>query len=394
MATTGPGEGHVRINLGPSHPATHGVMHNIIDLNGERVVKSEQIIGYVHRCFEKLAEQYTYNQFLTCTDRMNYVSAPLNNTAWLCAVEKALGIIIPERAQHLRVIINELSRVCDHFVFLGVMGVDVGALTSFTWLYREREKFMQMLEKFVGARLTTSFGRVGGLQYDAYDGFETEVKALIKSFRKSQKEFEGLLLKNKIFMDRTIGVGQISSERALSYGYTGPNLRACGVEYDIRKKSPYLGYENFRFDIPVGENGDAYDRFLIRCAEITESLRIVEQAINNLPKGPVMTSDDKVALPKKEDVYTDMGSLIDHFKIMTEGIRLPAGEYYSSYEIANGEMGFYIVSTGDKVPYRVAVRRPCFWFYQSFSELIQGKLLSDVVVTMSSLNVIVGELDG
>lgn len=386
--------GHIKINLGPSHPATHGIMHNILELDGERVVASEQIIGYVHRSFEKLAEKYTYNQFLTCTDRMNYVSSPMNNIAWLTAVEKALNIEIPERAKYLRVIINEMTRVTDHFVFLGVMGVDTGALTGFTWLYREREKFMQLLEKFVGARLTTSFGRIGGLQCDAYDGFTADIKALIRSFRKTQKEFETLLAKNRIFMERTIGVAKISKERAIEYGYTGPNLRACGVDYDIRKQKPYLGYERFNFDIPVGVNGDAYDRFLIRCAEVWESLRIVEQALSDLPVGPVMTTEHKVGLPPKADVYTDMGSLIDHFKIMTEGVVLPVGEYWSSYEIANGEMGFYIVSTGEKFPWRVAVRRPCFWYYQSFGELIKGSLLSDVVVAMSSFNVIVGELDG
>ncbi len=386
--------GLMRINLGPSHPATHGILQNVMDLDGETIVKARPVIGYVHRSFEKLGEKYTYNQFLNCTDRMNYVSSPMNNIAWINAVEEMIGINVPSRAQVVRTIINELSRISDHIICNTVLGVDLGAFTGLLYLYHYREMFTNILEKMTGARLTTTFNRVGGLEMDIYDGFAADVKDFLKVFPKILKDFEGLLIHNRIFIDRTKGVGAIDKETALSYGYTGPNLRATGCDYDVRKAYPYLLYDQVDFDIPVGIDGSVYDRFLVRNEEMYQSMKIVSQLIDNIPAGPYRVEDYHYSLPPKKDVYEKMEELIYHFKIVMHGIQVPPGEFYSAAEIANGEMGFYIVSDGGKTPYRVHVRRPCFWYYQSFPELVEGSMLADAVAVMSSLNVIAGELDG
>lgn len=387
-------DGIMRINIGPSHPATHGILQNIIDINGETVIKAVPVIGFVHRTFEKMGESYTYNQFLNCTDRMNYVSAPMNNIAWTNAVEEMMGLQIPPRAQVVRTIINELSRITDHIICNGVLGVDVGAFTGLLYLYHYREMITAIQEKMTGARLTTTFTRVGGLEMDIYPGFADDVKAFIKGFPKILKDFEGLFIHNRIFMDRTRGVGAIDTATALSYGYTGPNLRATGCDYDVRKAYPYLVYDQVDFDIPVGVDGSAYDRFLVRNEEMHQSLRIVKQLIDNIPDGPFQLDDYHITLPPKPDVYTKMEELIYHFKIVMDGVIVPEGEFYSPAEAANGELGFHIVSDGGKSPYRVHVRRPCFWYYQSFPELVEGGMLSDLIAVMSSLNVIAGELDG
>jgi len=387
-------DGLMRLNLGPSHPATHGILQNIIDLEGETIIRARPVIGYVHRTFEKLGEKYTYNQFLNCTDRMNYVSSPMNNIAWIIAVEEMMGLKVPARAQAVRTIINELSRISDHIICNSVLGVDLGAFTGLLYLYHYREMFNTILEKMTGARLTTTFTRVGGLEMDIYDGFAKDVKEFLREFPKILKDFEGLLIHNRIFIDRTRGIGAIDTETALSYGYTGPNLRATGYNYDVRKAYPYLMYDQVKFDIPVGTDGSVYDRFLVRNEEMYQSMKIVEQLIDNIPDGPIRVDDYHYALPPKEDVYGKMEELIYHFKIVMHGIQAPPGEYYSAAEVANGEMGFYIVSDGGKSPYRVHVRRPCFWYYQSFPELVEGGLIADLVAIMSSLNVIAGELDG
>lgn len=386
--------GMMRLNLGPSHPATHGILQNIMDLDGETIVRVRPIIGYVHRTFEKMSESYTYNQFLNCTDRMNYVSSPMNNIAWINAVEEMLGLKVPARAQVVRTIINELSRITDHIVCNGVLGVDVGAFTGFLYLYHYREMINTILEKMTGARLTTTFTRVGGLEMDIYDGFADDVKNFIKEFPKILKDFEGLFVHNRIFIDRTKGIGAIDTETALSYGYTGPNLRATGCDFDVRKAYPYLVYDQVDFDIPVGVDGSVYDRFLVRQEEMHQSLRIVEQLVDNIPDGPYRVEDYHYSLPPKKDVYQNMEELIYHFKIVMHGIQVPPGEFYSSAEVANGELGFHIVSDGGKTPYRVHLRRPCFWYYQSFPELIEGSMIADSIAIMSSLNVIAGELDG
>lgn len=387
-------DGLMRVNLGPSHPATHGILQNIVDLDGEIIVRTRPVIGYVHRTFEKLGEHYGYNQFLTCVDRMNYLSSPLNNVGWTLAVEEIMGLKIPDRATVVRTIVSELSRISDHIICNGILGVDVGAFTGLLYLYHEREKIASILEKQTGARLTTSFTRVGGLEADIYKDFVADVKNFLKTFPKVLKDFNDLFVHNRIFIDRTRGIGGLSGEEALAWGFTGPNLRATGVEYDVRKTYPYLSYAQTDFDIPIGTDGSVYDRFLVRLEEMNQSLRIITQLIDNIPSGPFQVDDYHYVLPPKNEVYEKMEQLIYHFKIVMHGIKIPPGEFYSCTEVANGEFGFHIVSDGKEKPYRVHVRRPCFWYYQAFPELVEGGLLADAIATMSSLNVIAGELDG
>jgi NADH-quinone oxidoreductase subunit D len=381
------------LNLGPFHPVMHGVLHNIVTLEGERIVEVDPKIGYLHRAFEKLGEVYTYTQFLTCCDRMNYVSAPMNNVGWLVAVEEMIGLEVPPRAQYVRTIVVELSRIMDHLVSMGILGVDLGAFTGFLWFFEERERLYQILEKQTGARLTTTFGRVGGLARDVPLDFVDEVRSFVKRFPKTWTDFDNVLTRNRIFMDRTQGVGAISADKALAYGFTGPNLRACGVDYDLRKASPYMCYEDFDFEIPTGDQGDCWDRYTVRMREMLQSLRIIDQAVENIPEGPYRVEDPKVSLPDKKDVYTKMESMIHHFKLIMHGVRPPAGEFYRATEAANGELGFFIVSDGGSNPYRVHVRRPCFYYYSAIPELFIGGSISDAVAVISSLNVIAGELD-
>ncbi|EJO80031.1 NADH dehydrogenase (quinone) subunit D [Leptospira interrogans] len=386
-------EGHLLVNLGPSHPATHGILQNVIQIDGERIVEAESVIGYVHRCFEKLGEHYTYNQFLVCTDRMNYVSTPLNNIGWILAVEKMMQIEVPDRVTYVRMIISELSRIIDHIICTGILGVDLGAFSGMLHLFHHRENIYQIIEKLTGARLTTTFCRIGGLEKDIYPDFVKEVKLVCKGLKPAIEEFNSLLLKNKIFLGRTEGIGGISAENAIAYGYTGPNLRAAGVDWDVRKDEPYLFYDKVDFDIPIGEDGSVLHRSLVRMEEMRQSIRIIEQLVDGIPSGPWHADLPHAYLPEKHKVYNNMEELIYHFKIIMHGVKVPPGEYYMATEAANGELGFYIVSEGEKSPWRVHVRRPCFWYYQSFAELVRGGLLADSVATMSSLNVIAGELD-
>ncbi|WP_426473005.1 NADH-quinone oxidoreductase subunit D [Leptospira interrogans serovar Bataviae] len=386
-------EGHLLVNLGPSHPATHGILQNVIQIDGERIVEAESVIGYVHRCFEKLGERYTYNQFLVCTDRMNYVSTPLNNIGWILAVEKMMQIEVPDRVTYVRMIISELSRIIDHIICTGILGVDLGAFSGMLHLFHHRENIYQIIEKLTGARLTTTFCRIGGLEKDIYPDFVKEVKLVCKGLKPAIEEFNSLLLKNKISLGRTEGIGGISAENAIAYGYTGPNLRAAGVDWDVRKDEPYLFYDKVDFDVPIGEDGSVLHRSLVRMEEIRQSIRIIEQLVDGIPSGPWHADLPHAYLPEKHKVYNNMEELIYHFKIIMHGVKVPPGEYYMATEAANGELGFYIVSEGEKSPWRVHVRRPCFWYYQSFAELVRGGLLADSVATMSSLNVIAGELD-
>ncbi|MFO7767739.1 MAG: NADH-quinone oxidoreductase subunit D [bacterium] len=386
-------EDRVVMNLGPYHPAMHGVLHNIVTLEGEKIVEVDPHIGYLHRAFEKLGEVYSYTQFLTCVDRMNYVSAPMNNVGWLLAVEDMMGIEAPPRAQYVRTIIVELSRIMDHLVSMGILGVDLGAFTGFLWFFHERERLYQILEKQTGARLTTAFGRIGGLARDVPMDFVDDVRDFVQRFPDTWKDFDDVLSRNRIFMDRTQGVGAISAEKALDCGFTGPNLRAAGVPYDVRKDTPYMAYEDFDFQVPTGERGDTWDRYTVRMREMLESLKIVDQAVENIPEGPYRVEDPKVSLPEKKDTYTKMESMIHHFKLVMHGVRPPAGEFYSSSEAANGELGFFIVSDGGMNPYRVHVRRPCFYYYSAVPELLVGGTISDAIAVISSLNVIAGELD-
>jgi len=381
------------LNLGPTHPATHGIFQNVLKMDGEKIVSAEPTIGYIHRAFEKIAEHRPYNQITTLTDRLNYCSSPINNMGWHMTVEKLIGCELPKRAQYMRVIIMELSRIADHLVCDTVIGVDTGALTGFTYMFQERELIYELFEEVCGSRLTTNIGRIGGMERDFTPVFHSKLKTFLKEFPARFEEFNSMLERNRIFMDRCIGAGPISGERAMAYGFTGPNLRAAGVDYDVRVMSPYSSYEDFEFDIPVGLNGDTYDRFVVRQEEIRQSLRIVHQAYNNLPEGPYHADVPDFYLPEKPDVYTKMEALIYHFKVVMAEVPVPVGEVYHSVEGGNGELGFYLISDGGRQPYRLHFRRPCFIYYQAYPEMIQGSLLSDAILTMSSMNVIAGELD-
>lgn len=381
------------LNLGPTHPATHGIFQNVLKMDGEKIVSAEPTIGYIHRAFEKLAEHKPYNQVTPITDRLNYCSSPINNMGWHMTVEKLIGCELPKRAQYMRVIIMELARIADHLVCDTVIGVDTGALTGFTYMFQERERIYDLFEEVCGSRLTTNIGRIGGMERDFTPAFHTKLREFLKGFPARFEEFNGMLERNRIFMDRCIGAGPISGERAMAYGFTGPNLRAAGVDYDVRVMSPYSSYEDFDFDIPVGKNGDTYDRFVVRQEEIRQSLRIIHQAYNNLPEGPYHADVPDFYLPDKPDVYTKMEALIYHFKVVMAETPIPVGEVYHSVEGGNGELGFYLVSDGGRQPFRLHFRRPCFIYYQAYPEMIRGSLLSDAILTMSSMNVIAGELD-
>lgn len=382
------------LNFGPSHPATHGIFQNILQVDGERILSSEQTVGYIHRAFEKLAERRPYNQIRPITDRLNYCSSPINNIGWDLTVEKLIQCEVPKRVDYMRIIVMELSRIADHLVCNSVIGVDTGALTGFTYMFQEREKIYELLEEICGSRLTTNVGRVGGFDRDFSPTFHAKFKDFLKTFPKKFKQFDDLLSRNRIFMDRVKGAGPISGERALEYGFTGPNLRAAGVDYDVRVMSPYCSYNDFDFVVPVGDQGDTFDRFMVRQEEIRQSLYLIESAYNNLPIGPYHADVPEFYLPSKEDVYTKMEALIYHFKIVMGETPVPVGEVYHSVEGGNGELGFYLVSDGGRTPYRLHFRRPCFIYYQAYPEMITGGVLSDAVLTMSSLNVIAGELDG
>lgn len=382
------------LNLGPTHPATHGIFQNVLTMDGERILHSEQTVGYIHRAFEKIAERRNFTQITTLTDRLNYCSAPINNIGWHMTVEKLLGIEMPKRVDYMRVIMMELARIADHLVCNSVIALDTGALTGFTYVFQDRERIYDIYEQVCGARMTTNMGRIGGFERDFTPKFHELLKDFLKTFPARFQEFSNLVERNRIFMDRTIGAGPISAERALNYSFVGPNLRAAGVDYDVRVASPYSSYQDFDFNIPIGTAGDTYDRFMVRQHEIWESLKIINQAYNNLPEGDFHADVPKFFLPEKAEVYNNMEALIYHFKIVMGETDIPAGEVYHSVEGGNGELGFYLVSDGGRTPYRLHFRRPCFIYYQAYPEMIKGAVISDAIVTMSSMNVIAGELDG
>jgi NADH-quinone oxidoreductase subunit D len=381
------------LNLGPTHPATHGIFQNVLKMDGELILEAEPTIGYIHRAFEKLAERRPYNQITPITDRLNYCSAPINNIGWHMTVEKLLGTEIPKRVQYLRVIIMELARITDHLICNSVIGVDTGALTGFVYMFQQRELVYEIYEEICGARLTTNIGRIGGFERDFSPKAWEKIHKFLKEFPVILKEFENLLKRNRIFMDRTIAVGGITAERALNYSFSGPNLRAAGVDYDVRVAMPYSSYEDFDFIIPVGSNGDVYDRFMVRQEEMWQSLNIIKQAIDKLPDGPYHAAVPEFYLPPKEEVYNNMEALIYHFKIVMGETDVPKGEVYHCVEGGNGELGFYLISDGGRTPFRLQFRRPCFIYYQAYPEMIKGSMLSDAILTMSSMNVIAGELD-
>lgn len=387
------------LNLGPTHPATHGVFQNILELDGERIVSAEQTVGYIHRAFEKLAERRPLYQITTLTDRLNYCSSPINNMGWHLTCEKLLGVKTPKRVDYLRIIIMELSRISDHLICNSVVGVDSGAFTGFLYVMQYRELIYEIYEEVCGSRLTTNMGRIGGFERNFTDTAFQKIEKFLAEYPAVLKEFENLFNRNRIFMERTMGAGPISAERALNYGFTGPNLRAAGVDYDVRVHTPYSSYEDFEFDVPVGSTGDCYDRFLVRNGEMWQSLRIIEQAYRKVvdmkgAEAEVFHADAPAYyLPVKKDVYTKMEALIYHFKIVMGETEIPAGEVYSCVEGGNGELGFYLISDGGRTPYRLHFRRPCFIYYQAYSEITKGAMLSDAVIVMSSLNLIAGEMD-
>ncbi len=381
------------LNLGPTHPATHGIFQNVLKMDGEVIHEATSTIGYIHRAFEKIAERRPYAQITPLTDRLNYCSAPINNLGWHMAVEKLLGAKIPKRAEYHRVIIMELSRIADHIICNSVIGVDTGAMTGFLYIFQWREKIYEIFEDICGARLTTNIGRIGGFDQEWKKETWDKIHAFIKEFPAALQEFTNLLERNRIFMDRTIGCGPISAEKALSYGFTGPNLRATGIDYDVRVMNPYCSYEDFTFTVPVGTQGDTFDRFMVRQHEMWQSLEIIKQAINKMPEGAMHADLPEFFLPPKEQVYNNMEALIYHFKIVMGETDIPKGEIYHCIEAGNGELGFYLISDGGRTPYRLHFRRPCFIYYQAYAEMVKGIMLSDAIITMSSMNVIAGELD-
>jgi len=387
------------LNLGPTHPATHGVFQNIVELDGERILDAVPTVGFIHRAFEKIAERRPFYQITPLTDRMNYCSSPINNMGWHITCERFLGIQTPKRVDYLRIIIMELARISDHLICNSIVGVDSGAYTGFLYVMQMRELIYEIYEEICGSRLTTNIGRIGGFERNFTNTAFEKLEKFIKEWPGVLKEFENLFTRNRIFMERTIGCGPISAERAMNYGFTGPNLRAAGVDYDVRVHTPYSSYEDFTFTVPVGSTGDCYDRFLVRNQEMWQSLELIKQAYAKVQEfkgkdAEVYHADiPEYYLPEKKDVYTKMEALIYHFKIIMGEIPMPKGEIYSSVEGANGELGFYMISDGGRTPFRLHFRRPCFIYYQAYTELIKGGLLSDAIITMSSLNLIAGELD-
>jgi len=391
-----PQEELVTLNLGPTHPATHGVFQNVLQIDGERIVSGVSTIGYIHRAFEKIAEHRPYYQITPLTDRLNYCSSPINNMGWHMTVEKLLDIEIPKRVQYMRVIIMELARIADHIICNGILGVDTGAFSGFLYVMQEREFIYEIFEEICGARLTTNIGRIGGFERDFNAIAFDKIKAFVKRYPPILREFEELFNRNRIFIDRTSGVAAVDPETALSYSWSGPLLRATGIDYDVRAHEPYSSYEDFDFDIPVGENGDVYDRYMVRNEEMRQSIRIIAQALEKLenePKGVFHADVPEFYLPPKEMVYNNMEALIYHFKIVMGEIDPPKKEVYHAVEGANGELGFYLISDGGRSPYRLHFRRPSFINYQMYAPMSSGMLLSDAIINMSSLNVIAGELD-
>ncbi len=383
----------VPVNIGPAHPATHGTLRLFAKLDGETIVKMSPEIGYLHRGFEKHSETGSWTMVIPYTDRLNYCSAMLNNVAYCHGVEKMIGVEVPERTQVIRVIISELSRIIDHCVCLGAMLVDLGALTNFWYLFNLRERIYKIMEELCGARLTSTYVRIGGLAYDLTDTFVDDVRAILREIPKNVGDVLSLIKKNRIFLDRTTGVGVISKADALSYSWTGPCLRASGVAYDVRKSDPYLGYENYDFDVPTYDDGDVLSRALVRFDEMVQSMRIIEQGLDRLPGGPIFSDDKRVHMPDKDKVYGSIEGLMNHFVLVYDGIKVPKGEGYFPIEGANGELGFYMISDGSGRPYRMRCRPPCFTVFSALPKIAEGCMIADAVATLSSLNIIAGELD-
>ncbi|MDX2495964.1 MAG: NADH dehydrogenase (quinone) subunit D [Desulfuromusa sp.] len=383
------------INMGPQHPSTHGVLQLILELDGEIVVKATPHIGFLHRGIEKLSEHRTYHQIIPLTDRLDYLAPMSNNLGYVLAVEKLLGITdeIPERVQRIRVIMTELTRLKSHLVWLACHALDIGAMTVFLYCFRERECITDIYEKVSGARMTSNYFRVGGLADDLPDGLEGEIRTFAESIPAHVEEYEGLLTGNKIWQQRTIGVGKISAEAAIDIGITGPALRASGVDWDLRRDNPYSGYEDYSFEVPVRTGCDTFDRYKVRLDEMRQSALIVLQALDKLKPGPILADCPKVVLPPKQDVVNNIESLIHHFKIVTEGFKTEPGEIYQGIEAPKGELGFYLVADGSAYPFRMKIRPPSFVNLQGLPQMVEGKLLAEVIAVIGTLDIVLGEID-
>ena len=381
------------LNMGPSHPATHGVLRLVLELDGEIITKATPDLGYLHRGDEKIAENMQYNQFIPYTDRLDYLAPLANNVAYALAVEKLMGWELPPRGKALRVLCCEIARISAHLLGLGAFAMDTGAMTVFLYTFTEREKIYNLIEQLTGARFTTSYTRVGGQVRDMPDTFVAQLRQFLKEFVPNLDEIDNLLTRNRIFVDRTRGVGIISKEQAIAFGLSGPNLRGSGVDHDLRKKSPYLDYEKYDFEVAIGAKGDCYDRYLVRLEEMRQSVRILEQVLDHMPDGPINVVDGKNILPPKQAVLMKMEELIHHFMVVTQGIDAPSGEVYFGAENPKGELGFYINSKGGGVPHRLKIRAPSFVNLSILPSLLPGHMMSDVVAILGSLDFVMGECD-
>ena len=384
---------HMLINIGPQHPATHGVLRLVVELDGETVVRCTPHIGYLHSSFEKLGEYRGWNQIVPLTDRMDYLAPLIYNCAYAMAVEKLMGIEVTERCKVVRVILMELDRIFGHLLWLGTTAMDVGATTVFLYAFQERERIYRLHEDYTGARITTSATRIGGMMADLPKGWTDDLQRFVDTLPKTLDEIDALLTNNQIWISRLQNVGAIGPEEAINLGLSGPNLRASGVAYDVRKDKPYYDYETYDFDVPVGEHGDSYDRYLVRMEEVRQSLRILQQALDRLPDGSINVDDPRVILPGKTDAMSDMESMIHHFKVVMEGIKAPPGESWFGVEASKGELGMYVVSDGGSKPVRWRVRGPSFVNISALSRLVEGHLLSDVITVNASLDIVLGEID-
>jgi NADH-quinone oxidoreductase subunit D len=384
---------HMLINIGPQHPATHGVLRLVLELDGETVVRCIPHVGYLHCGFEKIGEYRQYNQIIPWTDREDYLNSIGNNVAFALGAERLFGVEITERCTVLRVIASELSRIMSHLVWAGTTSIDIGAFTPFLWMFEERENIYRLLEQWVGARLTTSATRVGGMAADIPDGWLDGLRGFVKRFPHTIDEADRMLTKNGIWVGRTVGIGVMTPDEAVNWGLTGPMLRASGVAYDVRKDFPYLGYETYDFDVPIGTHGDVYDRYLVRMEEMRQSVRIIEQAIARLPDGPVNIDDHRVILPPKSKTMSEMEVMIHHFKQVMEGPRPPIGECYVAVESPKGEKGYYMVSDGTSKPSRWRIRPPSFVNLAAIPKMVEGHLLSDVIAINASIDIVMGEID-
>lgn len=387
------GDSRVVVNIGPTHPAMHGALRMVAKLNGETIEKSYCEFGYTHRAKEKLAENRTFHQWIVYSDRLNYCSALINNVTYAMSVERLMGVEVPERAVWIRMMCCELARITDHLICIGINAVDIGAFSFFLYGFHQREEGYTLIEKLCGARLTTSYTRIGGLMADAPDGWEKELKAWIQRTRKVIDEMDRLLTGNKIWRQRTEGIGVFSKEQCLQYSFSGPNARASGIDLDLRRDQPSMFYKDIEFDVPIRQNGDVFDRYLVRLHEIKQSLNILAQCADRIKKGPVWSEDKRVRIPEKDVVHNTMEGLIHHFKFFMTGFDVPEGEAYTTFEAANGELGFYIVSKGAPRAHRLRIRGPSVYHYQALSAMSEGYKIADMVATLGSINIIAGELD-